>query len=151
MCIHLKFTLSKMAEKYQTDYPSLVWKRPKKIVVPVNLFKLFGVANTFAREVCHLCIIRKKHMNIVYTSFTFFILPMIQVVRKKKGCITIVSNLSWLLQSFQSKKKKQTSLFQSFRLIKKDNKTMPMQIFLGEAKFIVGCVNGELGREPGGS
>ena len=151
MCIHLKFTLSKMAEKYQTDYPSLVWKRPKKIVVPVNLFKLFGVANTFEQEVCHLCIIRKKHMKIVYTSFTFFILPMIQVVRKKKGCITIVSNLSWLLQSFQSKKKKQTSLFQSFRLIKKDNKTMPMQIFFGEAKFIVGCVNGELGREPGGS
>lgn len=71
--------------------------------------------------------------------------------QEKKGCITIVSNLSWLLQSFQSKKKKQTSLFQSFRLIKKDNKTMPMQIFFGEAKFIVGCVNGELGREPGGS
>ena len=84
MCIYLKFTLSKMAEKYQTDYPSLVWKRPKKIVVPVNLFKLFGVDNTFAREVCHLCIIRKKHMKLVYTSFTFFILPMVQVVRKKK-------------------------------------------------------------------
>ena len=29
---------------------------------------------------------------------------------------------------------------------------MPMQIFfLGEAKFNVGCVNGELGRELGGS
>ena len=84
MCIYLKFTLSKMTEKNQTDYPSLVWKRPKKIVVPVNPFKLFGVANTFAREVCHLCIIRKKHMKIVYISFTFFILPMVQVVRKKK-------------------------------------------------------------------
>ena len=32
-----------------------------------------------------------------------------------------------------------------------DNETMLMQIFYGEAKFIVGWVNGELGHEPGGS
>ena len=33
----------------------------------------------------------------------------------------------------------------------RDNETMLMQIFYGEAKFIVGWVNGELGHEPGGS